>query len=402
MAEIKLLPHQYDFVNMSNKYNLLLGGIGSGKSVAGGTKSLRNISLYPHATGSIFANTYRQLMNSTLSSFFKTLNDLQIPFSFNQQRGVLEILKTKILCLSLENYDVHRGIEIGWGWIDEVQDIKEEAFQVISGRLRDPRGPLQLDLTGSAKGFNWVYKKFAGKDRNEDFKYIKAKTKDNKHLPESYVRSLYGQYSSKFAQQELEAEFVEIASGRIYYAYDRDVHVRELKDFNGQIYIGMDFNVNPMTAVIAKVNNNSIYVFDEIYLEHSHTKHACLELIKKGYKGCRIIPDFTGRAMKTSGAGVSDLMILEDYGFKIEGSGNPLRMDRYNSVNKLFEENNLIISPSCVNLISDIPLVSYEEGKNTPNTDDKMVGHISDALGYLAWGTIGLGKKHQANRQHQF
>ena len=399
--DLKLLPHQYDFVNMAAKYSLLIGGIGSGKTVGGGTKSLKNISLYPEATGGIFANTYRQLMNSTLASFFKALNELKIPFSFNQQKGVLDICGTKILCLSLENYDVHRGIEIGWGWIDECQDIDEEAFQVISGRLRDSRGPLQLHLTGSAKGFNWVYKRFAGKNKNDDFKYIKAKTKDNKHLPQSYIDSLYNQYSSKFAQQELEAEFVEISSGRIYYAFDRQAHVGILKDFEGEIYIGMDFNVTPFTAVIAKVNQNRIYVIDEIYLEDSHTKHACLELIKKGYKGCRIIPDFTGRAMKTSGAGVSDLMILEDYGFIIEGSGNPLRMDRYNSVNKLFEENNLIINPSCVNLISDVPLVNYEAGKNTPDTKDKMVGHISDALGYLVWGTIGLGKQHYQNKQYR-
>lgn len=399
--DLKLLPHQYDFVNMNNKYNLLIGGIGSGKSVAGGTKSIKNISMYPTATGSIFANTYRQLMNSTLASFFKTLNDFQIPFSFNQQRGVLEINKTKILCLSLENYDVHRGIEIGWGWIDECQDIDEEAFQVISGRLRDARGPLQLDLTGSAKGFNWVYKRFAGKLKNADFQYIKAKTKDNKHLPKSYIDSLYNQYSSKFAQQELEAEFVDISSGRIYYAFDREIHVANLKNFQGEDYIGMDFNVHPMTAVVAKVNAQSVYVYDEIFLEHSHTKAACLELIKRGYKGFKIIPDFTGKAMKTSGAGISDLMIIEDCGFKIEGSANPLRMDRYNSVNKLFEENNLIINPPCVNLISDIPLVTYEVGKNTPDTKDKMVGHISDALGYLVWGTIGLGKKANANKQYR-
>ena len=397
--QIKLLPRQYEYLTMESKYKLFLGGVGAGKTYAGGIDCINNISKYPQAVGGIFANSYRQLTNATLNSFQKILNDHRIPYNYNQQKGILTVAGTKIFCLSMDNFDMHRGIEIGWGWFDEIQDTDEEAFQVISGRLRDSKGPLTLGMTGSAKGFNWVYKKFAGKDKTNDFNYVKSKTTENKHLPKGYVESLYNQYSSKFAQQELEAEFVEISSGRIYYAFDRQAHVGILKDFEGEIYIGMDFNVTPFTAVIAKVNQNRIYVIDEIYLEDSHTKHACLELIKKGYKGCRIIPDFTGRAMKTSGAGVSDLMILEDYGFIIEGSGNPLRMDRYNSVNKLFEENNLIINPSCVNLISDVPLVNYEAGKNTPDTKDKMVGHISDALGYLVWGTIGLGKQHYQNKQ---
>lgn len=399
--EIKLLPAQYDYLTLKSKYKLFIGGIGSGKTTAGSVDAIYNVANYPGIPGGIFANSYRQLTNATLTSFQAQLNKYKIPFSYNQQKGVMNVSGTKIFCLSMDNFDIHRGIEIGWGWIDEVQDTEEEAFQVIAGRLRYPGGPLNLGMTGSAKGFNWVYRRFAGKDKNEEFKYVKSKTTDNKHLDAGYVKSLYGQYSSKFAQQELEAEFVDISSGRIYYAYDRNIHIANLKNFQGEDYIGMDFNVHPMTAVVAKVNAQSVYVYDEIFLEHSHTKAACLELIKRGYKGFKIIPDFTGKAMKTSGAGISDLMIIEDCGFKIEGSANPLRMDRYNSVNKLFEENNLIISPSCVNLISDIPLVTYEVGKNTPDTKDKMVGHISDALGYLVWGTIGLGKKANANKQYR-
>lgn len=402
MNQIKLLSHQDDFLSLKEKYALLLGGIGSGKTHAGCVYILKNIVEYPRARGAIFANSYRQLSNSTLVSMFRLLNDLQIPYSYNQQKGLLKVANAELLCLSLENYDVHRGIEIGYGWLDEAQDADGEAFNVISGRLRDKKGPLELRLTGTPKGFTWLFDYFVGNKKTDDFKFIKAKTVDNHHLPSGYIQSLYKQYSEKFAQQELEAEFVDTNRGKIYYAFDRNVHVKELKNFRGIPWIGMDFNVDPMTAVIGMLNENQIYIMDEVLLRDSNTRAMCNELIKKGYRGNRIIPDFTGRALKTSSAGVSDLMILEEYGFRIEGSGNPFRMDRYNAVNKLFEENNLIINPNCVNLISDIPLNVYKEGSNVLDTSNKMVGHITDALGYLVWGTIGLGKKHQANRQHQF
>jgi hypothetical protein len=60
-------------------------------------------------------------------------------------------------------------------------------------------------------------------------------------------------------------------------------------------------------------------------------------------------------------------------------------MDRYNTVNGLLEKARIKISNKCVKLIGDLEKVSFKEGTTLPDTNDKMLTHISDALGYLCW-----------------
>ena len=182
----------------------------------------------------------------------------------------------------------------------------------------------------------------------------------------------------------LKGEFTEDSSGAIYYAFDREKHVKDLVRHSGHnIILGMDFNVNPMTAVVAQIYNDTVHIIDEIYLENSHTKEMA-EFIKNKYPGrWTIIPDSTGKRTQTSSAGWSDHQILKDSGFNVPHVQNPFRMDRYNAVNNLLEKQRVIIDSKCVKLIRDLEQVSFKEGTNLPETKDPSLTHISDALGYL-------------------
>jgi len=147
----------------------------------------------------------------------------------------------------------------------------------------------------------------------------------------------------------------------------------------------MDFNVNPMTAMVAHVFDNKIHVFDEIYLTDSNTNQMADQIRQKYGSQVTIIPDATGKALKTSSRGYSDHEILRGFGFTVTSGGNPFRMDRYNTVNNLFEKNRIIISDRCVKTIRDLEQVTYKDGTNLPDTKDATLTHISDALGYLCW-----------------
>lgn len=187
-------------------------------------------------------------------------------------------------------------------------------------------------------------------------------------------------------------KYTDNTGGQVYYSFNSDIHVKKVERRPGTLYVAMDFNVNPMTAVIGQVINNIFCIVDEAFLENSDTFRMANYLIKKNYIG-DLIPDSTGRNRKTSGQ--SDFEILKQKGFNILKVHNPLQWDRTNNVNRLFQDNRIIIDPKCKKLINDLHKTTWKDEKIYSGTD-KMLGHISDALGYFAWKIEPFGSVNKS------
>jgi PBSX family phage terminase large subunit len=384
--QIELLPHQWDFLDAKEKFALLLGGVGSGKSFAGSIFAIKESKEDNTIPGLITANTYRQLQNATLNTLFSFCDQNNVEYDYNQNKGLLNLCGAKWFTYSLDSYDNMRGIEVGRFWGDEMRDADPKAFHVMLGRLRYG-AKLKGRLTTTPSGYDYLYDYFVGDKKTPEFRLIRATSMDNKFLPEGYVETLKTSYDAKIYAQEVLGEFVNTQSGRIYYAFDRNKNIAEV-NYNPSypIYVGMDFNVNPMTAVLCQHYDNVINVFDEVYLTDSNTPEMAEHIRLKYGSSLTIVPDSTGNKRTTSAPiGKSDIQILIDAGFKVKTSGNPFRIDRYNTVNNLLEKSRLKINPKCVKLIKDLEQVSYKDGTNLPSTADSTLTHISDALGYFCW-----------------
>ena len=384
--KISLSPKQDDFLFNDKKFVMFGGGIGAGKTFCGAHYIIKRVLEYPKSLHFIGANTAAQLRNSTLAGMFSCLNDCGISFSYNQNKGLLEFAGGKVLCASLENFNALRGIEIASFWIDEARDLREEAFLVLVGRLRDKHcDKHQGRLTTSLAGFNWLFDYFHpnGERHTKEFALVISSSQDNKHLPDGYIDTLKAQYDEKFYEQEVEAKFVNLTSGKVYYAFDRERNVKEFNNFpKNMAYLGLDFNVDPMTATICHVYNDVLYVVDEVFLRNSDTFQMAHELKSRGYTGCRVIPDSTAINRKTSG--MSDHMILKQAGFNMISTHNPMVFDRVNNINRLLSQGKIIINPNCKKLINDLEKVTWKDNKLDQKTD-KLLTHISDSLGYAAW-----------------
>lgn len=202
------------------------------------------------------------------------------------------------------------------------------------------------------------------------------------NIDEEYM-DILNNLPEKDRKRFLLGEFGDDTSGSIYYAFDREKQVKPLdKRPEMQIAFGMDFNVNPMTAVVCQIYDNKVHVVDEIYLENSNTPEMA-ETINKRYPGRhKVIADSTGGNRSTTGP-LSNLQTLKNHGLFVPAFRNPFRVDRYAAVNNLLEKGRLIIDPKCVKLIRDLEQVSYKEGTDLPETKESHLTHISDALGYL-------------------
>lgn len=384
---IDLSPAQLNFMSSKKEYTLFCGGLGSGKTHAGALWAIYMAITYPHVKGLITANSYSQLKKATLSKVFELLDEMGIEFEYKMQEGVILVGpdKSVIYALSMEKYDLLRGIEFGWGWGDECAFYKEEAYQVMIGRIRDPRGPCQWKGTTTPNGFNWLYERFVVKPPTSSA-VVYSKTTDNlMNIKSGYVADLREQYDSKLAQQELDGQFVNLTSGKVYYKFDRNVHVKPVNDNKHYLFVGLDFNVNPLCGVYANVVDDKLYIFGELYQEDSNTFKASKELLQTfPERLVNIVCDETGNRRKTSSPN-TDHEILRRAGLNVLNFKNPAIKDRDNNVNRLFEQNRIVIDPSCKVLIRNLEQLVYD------NQDD-MLGHITDALAYVAWHIFPLRK----------
>jgi hypothetical protein len=150
----------------------------------------------------------------------------------------------------------------------------------------------------------------------------------------------------------------------------------------------MDFNIDPMSAVIAQRKGDVLYVIDEIRMFSSNTAEI-VEEIKRRYGRGRVFvyPDPAGSARKSSAGGITDHTILQNAGFVVKAprAHTPVR-DRINAVNSRLKDStgvsHLFIDPKCKYTIEGLERHTYKEGTSQPDKDSGY-DHMMDALGYM-------------------
>lgn len=284
------------------------------------------------------------------------------------------------------------GMEFSTEYFNEASELDYSSIQIAISRLAEKNSLTKrvwFDFNPPTKS-HWSYWLFIKKldpleneplENPEEYAHFLMNPRDNlDNIDENYIKILE-KMPEKERERFLEGRFSDSNDGQAYYAFDREIHVDEVKQATGAIYIGMDFNVDPMTAVIFQYVNSKFHIIDEVFLQNSDTYKMTDYLLKKGYRG-NIIPDSTGRNRKTSGK--SDHDILKENGFKVVPTHNPFVTDRVNNVNRLLSSGRIIVSPRCKKLINDLEKVSWKDNKLDQKTD-KLLTHISDALGYGLW-----------------
>jgi hypothetical protein len=188
-------------------------------------------------------------------------------------------------------------------------------------------------------------------------------------------------------RQEYEATF-ETFAGRIYYAFSRDNVVPFKVDKPDTVYIGMDFNIDPMSATIGVRLGETLHIVDEIRMFSSNTQEMIAE-IKSRYPTTKIqvYPDPASRARKTSAGGATDLSLLQNAGFVVKAPlAHDAVRDGINAVNARLCDatgtRRLLVDPKCKYTIESLERHAYKEGTSVPDKDSGY-DHMSDALRYM-------------------
>src|SRR5690606_13756517 len=156
------------------------------------------------------------------------------------------------------------------------------------------------------------------------------------------------------------------------------------------IWVGQDFNINPMSAAIMQPQpNGEVWVVDEIVLYNSNVTEICDALEQKFWRyqdQVTIFPDPAGGS-KGHARGESALDIFRERGFRriLYRKKHPFVQDRINSVNSMLCSADgtvrLRVDEKCRNVIESFEQVIYKE--NTPEIDKTLnKEHVTDGLGY--------------------
>tara|TARA_R110000751_G_scaffold296495_2_gene405730 strand:- start:2508 stop:3617 length:1110 start_codon:yes stop_codon:yes gene_type:complete len=305
----------------------------------------------------------------------------------NESSLMLRLINGSVISLKgAEKPNNLRGRALDFVVLDEFADMRPEAwFEVIRPSLSDRQG--SAVFIGTPKGRNHFYDLWAkSTDGADDWSSFQYTTLDGGNVPPEEVDAARSDLDERTFNQEYCAEFVTY-SGLIYYAFSRELSVSDYVEDNAPLHVGMDFNLDPMSAVICIRKGGKLYAIDEIVMYGSNTDEMVAEL-KNRYPNRQIIiyPDPASRQRKTSAGGRTDLSILQNAGFSVKAkNSHALVRDRINAVNsRLLSSNgerNLFVSPKCKQTIKSLERQTYKEGTSIPNKDG--FDHMNDALGYL-------------------
>lgn len=335
------------------------------------------------------APTYRQAEQIAWGKLKALIPSSYIASKNESDLSILLRNGSMIALRGADNPDSLRGPGLDFVVLDEAAFQKHEAWtEVIRPALSDRLGRALFISTPC--GYNWFYDLYCAAKGRPDWSAMQFTTLEGGNVPASEVEAARAELDERTFRQEYEASF-EALAGRVYYAYDREHNALPVEDDGkSPVLVGMDFNVNPMSATFAIRAGDQLHFIGELLMPNGNTEDMA-SAIKVRFPGRKlyVYPDPTGNARKTSApVGQTDFTILRGAGFSVLAPSHPYPVaDKINTVNAAMKTaagvRRVFINPTkCPQLVKAFDGLTYREGTSEP---DKSLGldHITDAAAYL-------------------
>lgn len=381
---------QKEVFSSEARFRVLITGRRFGKTFLA-LNELAKFSRYPRKKVWYIAPTFRMCKDIMLDPLVEKMTKHKWISKVNYSDLSITLKNKSLIQLrSSDNFNSLRGVGLDFICMDEFSDVDERAwYEVLRPTLSDKSREGSALFLGTPRGFgNWSYNLFTRQESDKNWESFQYTTLDGGQVSENEIEQAKNDLDDRTFKQEYMASF-EKYSGQIYYNFDRQENViDEYETTSNSIHIGIDFNIDPVSAVISEVKQDNLYVYDEIVIYSSNTDEL-VEEINSRYSGKHIFvyPDPASKQRKTSAGGRTDLSILKNAGYNVRvRNAHPLIRDRINAVNTKLKNakglRTLFIANNCKNMIKSIERQIYKEGTSLPDKENNY-DHMNDALGYL-------------------
>lgn len=375
-------PYLFDY---SHRYEQYYGSAGSGKSYFITAKLLLKALKFPGIKILIIRKVQATQRESTWRLFIDMLSQWKIldKCKVNKVDYTIELFNGSIFIFKgMDDPEKVKSIAgIKTIWIEECSELNEEDYSQLDLRLRAQFKYLQLIISFNPTSKEWFgYKRWYGPDAviPDNMFILKTTYKDNKFLPEDYIKSLEDlKYSNPtYYKIYVEGEFATL--DRLVFSNFKQEFFdpQELKGM--QLCTGLDwgFSADPTAGVrfLVDTPNKKIYIFDEIYQTDLTNPDIYKLLVAKGWSKDRIICD------AAEPKSIEELKRLGITRAQACYKGKDSILFGINFL-KQFE---IIIHPACENTFMEFNNYTWKKDKNGEYTSQTVdsYNHIIDALRY--------------------
>ena len=388
--KIILTKPQHKVSSSKKRFRVLVSGRRFGKTYLCITEMMKYATKVKQNIWYV-APTFKMAREIVWSKLKEILHNFNWIDTINESNLTITIKKTgsKISLKGCENYDGLRGSGLNFLILDEFADIDEKAWtEVLRASVADTKGDVLM--CGSPKGYgNWAYRMYLKGKEESEWDSFQFTTLEGGMVSAEEIEQAKQDIDIRTFRQEFEGTFENYA-GAVYYNFHPVDNVKKKEiDWSKPLHIGLDFNVDPMSASVSQIDKDIVHFVDEIVIYSSNTDEMVEEIRDRYGSKTKIFvyPDPACRQRKTSAGGKTDLTILQNAGFNVKCKlrHSPVR-DRINAVNsrlKSADGNRYIyVNPTCKTIIKGLQRQIYKENTNIP---DKAEGfdHMNDSIGYL-------------------
>lgn len=242
--ERELLPSQKIFWEAEDRFVLFSGGLGCGKSMIMLMKVIFECMSQDNNYFLVGRTTYQEIHDVLIKEFMEICHPTWIK-EYRKTPHPTVVLHTfngktsEIIFRNLDGMSKGEllGLNLGGFAIDQAEDVAEEVFLTLKGRLRRANIKHRVFMTSNPK-LSWLFRAFK-QDPESNYRLIEASTLENqKNLPEEYVADLL-RYPPTWRRQYVEGVWDEtLLSDNVVFAREyierMNKHVRPpIKEYEG-------------------------------------------------------------------------------------------------------------------------------------------------------------------------
>lgn len=409
MTEVQqwvLTPKQREFVLTDVRFPCFAGGFGSGKTLAACLRGVLWSERYPGSVGLVGRLTYQELKDTTQKTFLEEalpswVMKKGVGTVFRRNEGYLKLPNgSEVLFRHLDSVSEFeiRSMNLTWFCIDQAEEIAEEVFLALCGRLRHPVGVRSGWITCNP-AMGWIYRRWKVRP-DPDTLLLEAKTSENPYLPQGYVEDLRARYPEEWVRRYVECEWSAF-EGQIFKEFDVVRHVKEPPPYGAwppdvEVIGGIDHGLrNPTACVWGMVDFvGRIWVVEEYEREgmivSAHAEQiASLSKRLPGRVWYVIDPSTHAREPLTGKRVIDEYYDGLGQGAVIVAGNNDVQAG-ISRIQELLHSGGLCISPSCERLIAALHAYRWKPvpfkvsgGGEMEEKPAKENDHLVDALRYL-------------------
>ena len=296
---MQLTAPQQTIANNSSRFRVVSAGRRFGKTFLA-IRDLCYFARIPNRNIYYVAPTYRQAKTVVWDDLKQRLKDLRWVKKVNETELTVRLVNgSKISLRGSDNPDALRGVSLDFVVFDEFADVDPTTWEyVIRPALADKQGHALWIGTPKGKG-NHFYDLYEWAQDQTDWATFKYSSVEGGQIPPEEIELAKHEMDERTFKQEFLADWVDY-KGLVYFAF-QEQHIEKYTGPVHNIYIGMDFNIDPGSAVVSIKTPEGLHIFDEIELRNSNTFDMTSEIQKRyGQSRVTVFPDPAGAARKTS------------------------------------------------------------------------------------------------------